>query len=175
MSADEVDVFVVLGDEGVSAESRTLHGIAHMIREQNRHNRKVEEALMGIQDDVTALAERMTTGLDTIEQKLGQVAETVDLSPLTAVADRVDALAVGDETTAPPTATNTSEVQPLYLVDGDANTDPSQWTPAAFTSVPDGRPLFTYVGDATAPGSPATGDGVGGVWHVYVGDLTPTS
>lgn len=129
---------------------------------------------MTIKDDVTALAQRMTTGLDTIEQELSTGAEVVDLSPLNAVADRVDSIAAAHGAPAPPAVTNTSEFQPLYVVDGDANTDPSQWTSAAFTTT-EGRPLFTFTGDATSPGSPATGDGVGGVWHVYVGDLTPTA
>lgn len=59
---------------------------------------------------------------------------------------------------------------PLYLVDGDVNAvhDPAQWPPAG-VHTPEGRPLFTYAGDT--PGNAWTGDGIGGIWHAYVGPI----
>lgn len=54
---------------------------------------------------------------------------------------------------------------PQYTYDGDpsAAIDPA-WT-ATGASTPDGQALYTYSADTA--GLPATGDGLGGVWHLY--------
>lgn len=57
-------------------------------------------------------------------------------------------------------------VLPTYTFSGDPSTiDTTQWT-----AVPNTTPQqYTFAGDTA--GSPATGDGLGGVWHLF----TPTS
>lgn len=64
-----------------------------------------------------------------------------------------------EPTPAPPV----TDALPLYTYTGDPSLIDSNWTSAGQT--PDGTPLFTYAGDTA--GQPATGDGLGGVWHLY--------
>lgn len=100
----------------------------------------------------------------------------VDTSGLRAAVSSLDQ-AVGDVAAivpgviAPPPVT---APQAVYVVDGDVDptTDgTSQWSPAPFTAAELGdRPLFYFAGDTA--GGPATGDTVGGIWHVYLGTLT---
>jgi hypothetical protein len=163
-------VLAVLCDEHVTEGDRILHGIAHLFKRLDR----IEEMLMTTQQDVDALGQRLSDGLDRVEQKIDAgSAPNLDLSPITAQADRLDTL-VPAETAPAPGPLNTDAFQPLYVIAGDANPDPSQWTQQPGVTTPDGHPLFTYAGDATTPGSPATGDGVAGFSH-YAGELVAVS
>lgn len=60
---------------------------------------------------------------------------------------------------------------PEYTYSGDptAAIDGSQWISTG-RSTPDNQALYTYAGDTA--GQPATGDGLGGVWHLYTPPAT---
>lgn len=73
-----------------------------------------------------------------------------------------------DQPAAPPV----DQALPLYTFDGDPATADSPWTKTDLAT-PDGKPLFTFAGDTA--GGPATGDGLGGVWHAYAGPTVPAS
>lgn len=66
-----------------------------------------------------------------------------------------------------------SEQKPLYTYSGpEGQVDLSVWSKAPLATV-DGQPLYTYAADAA--GGAASGDGLGGVWHVYTGATTGPS
>lgn len=59
---------------------------------------------------------------------------------------------------------------PFYTHDGDPSlVDATQWPRVPDYTTGDGRPLYRFAGDT--PGGAPTGDGAGGVWHVYSGPV----
>lgn len=164
-------------DETQPMERRILRGVEHLIRFQHHYFEQMEMKMTAIQDQLDALAKRIDDDTTAIQDRLNQPVETVDTTGLEASVARLDAVAApaAPEPAPAPAAANTSQFQPLYVVDGDANTDPTQWTQLAGYTTPDGRPVFTFVNDEAVVGAGATGDGVAGVWHLYSGDLTVTA
>lgn len=65
--------------------------------------------------------------------------------------------------------------KPVYLRDGDSTElvqtaqAAAQWTPTPYKT-PDGRPLWTFVGDREGA-TIAAGDNSGGIWHAYAGPV----
>lgn len=59
---------------------------------------------------------------------------------------------------------------PFYTHDGDPSlVDATQWPQVPGYATGDGRPLYRFAQDT--PGGAPTGDGAGGVWHVYSGPV----
>lgn len=88
-----------------------------------------------------------------------------------AAGDQVEAAVSAINSVVNPPAAPTPEptpepaaVLPEYTYSGDPTAIDPAWMPTG-TSTPDGLALYTYSGDTA--GQPATGDGLGGVWHLY--------
>lgn len=63
-------------------------------------------------------------------------------------------------------------MMPLYTYTGDGAPDAEEWFPSD-EETPTGEPLFHFIGDSDD--GPATGDGLGGVWHEYAGPTEPVA
>lgn len=124
-------------------------------------------------EQVTALASKLEGGLTTLT-----AAASAAKAPPAAAEASAGAPPAGEPPAAappadagPPAAAGTpAAAKPLYVFDGDVSNVDSSWSRTDQQTL-DGKPLFTAESDQA--GQPATMDGAGGVWHVYVGETQP--
>lgn len=81
-----------------------------------------------------------------------------------AAADQIEQAVTAINPPAAPAPEPSPAALPEYTYSGDPTAIDPAWTPTG-TSIPDGLALYTYSGDTA--GQLATGDGLGGVWHLY--------
>lgn len=127
--------------------------------EAERNNQAPDPRIAQLEAQVADLQGQLTTASDD--------AATATASDDAAAAQIETVVA---QLTPPPAVPTPAAVLPEYTYSGDPTQpiDPA-WT-ALGTSTPDGQALYTFSGDTL--GQPATGDGLGGVWHLYTPPAT---
>lgn len=165
---DDINAALAGDEAAITALAQRVADLQNVFTTQNAGlQEKLSEADKHITDLETQIAAGGAIDTTALKAALASIKDHADAIAAIAAAPPATTPAAPPPASAPTAGPQPVGGKPLYTLSGDIPID-ANWTLTDLRTVSDGL-LYTYGPDN--PGGPATGDGLGGVWHLYTGDV----